>query len=112
MKVIINNVGDWTTKLFENINDITYINIDGPIRSKLENIVKYKNYSNCFWNRDYSFYINITWFNKYGGSFHFTSRDQYHFDLIPTPDNNVCSPRYYIHYTGVKNTNDKIILKI
>lgn len=108
MKVIINNVGDWTTKLFENINDITYINIDGPIRSKLENIVKYKKIILIASGIGITPFIStLRGLINTEVHFIFTSRDQYHFDLIPTPDNNVGSPRYYIHYTGIKNTNDK-----
>jgi hypothetical protein len=102
--VIIQRSGDWTEKLYKDVGSLTYVNVDGPINSKLENLIKYKKIIIIASGIGITPYMTTLRGDLRSVEIHFiyVCREQCYFDLIPpyTPEVN-----YNIYYTGLSQSN-------
>ena len=111
IRLIIQNTGDWTEKLFSQIKNISYVKIDIPMNSVMQHYIKYKKlvliasgvgispflsiirqYSSSEYNINIDIYLILIF------------RDQAIIDLFVNYIS-IYNPtvKYYIYYTGIKD---------
>jgi hypothetical protein len=100
--VIIQKAGDWSSKLLEKIDEVIYANLDGPISSGLQDMVKFRKVILIASGIGITPYISVLKGQLMNVEVHFifVCREQYFFDLIPSQREQI---HYYMYYTGFSN---------
>jgi hypothetical protein len=98
--IVVQKVGDWSGALFEKIDGIVYANLDGPIGSELQDMLKFRKVVLIASGIGITPYISVLKGQLMNIEVHFifVCREQHFFDLIPPQRESI---RYYSYYTGL-----------